>query len=162
MLLKAEARTVTALTNFKSPAQTRQIMIAAYKRAGLADPFRLRPREDLLAHPPLADIARDLDDLRQALLNQVEITQAIAETMQKIPRAQNFDNLAEAFAMAQRSNVGAISALANLVSKAETALTHGRDTAYLTLLTDFLSTCRLQRRIQTVTLVYTPPEEPQS
>ena len=35
MLLKAEARAISALMNCKSPAQTKQIMVAAYRRAGL-------------------------------------------------------------------------------------------------------------------------------
>ena len=39
MPLKAEARTIPALMNSKSPMQTKQIMVAAYRRAGLQDPF---------------------------------------------------------------------------------------------------------------------------
>ena len=103
MLLKAEARTVTALMNSKSAAQTRQILVAAYRRAGLSDPFQAQSQEAPSAHPPLADITRDLNDMRQALLNQVEITQTIAETMKDTPKAQNFDLLAAAFSQAQKS-----------------------------------------------------------
>ena len=72
MILKAEARTVSALMKSKSAAQTRQIMIATYRRAGLADPFQQLPQAPLPVHPPLETIIRDLHDLCQALHNQVE------------------------------------------------------------------------------------------
>ena len=50
MLLKAEARTISALLNSKSQAQTKQIMIAAYRCAGLQDPFL--PRQESLCATP--------------------------------------------------------------------------------------------------------------
>ena len=40
MLLKAAVRTISALMHSKRPAQTHQIMVAAYRRVGLPDPFQ--------------------------------------------------------------------------------------------------------------------------
>ena len=91
MILKAEARTVTALMNSKSQAQTRQIVIAAYRRAGLGDPFQAPVHEPMRVHCPLESITKDLDDLRTALLNQVQITQAIADTMKAVPQSNTFE-----------------------------------------------------------------------
>ena len=45
MLLKAEQRTFTAVLHSRSPVQTRQVLVAAYRRAGLN--LDHAPREDL-------------------------------------------------------------------------------------------------------------------
>ena len=119
MVLKAEARTVTALMNSKSQAQTRQIMIAAYRRAGLGDPFQAPVHEPMPVHPPLESITKDLDDLRTALLNQVQITQAIADTMKAVPQSNTFETLSFAFTEAQKANVEAMSALTGAIARVE-------------------------------------------
>ena len=46
MLLKAETRTITAILNAKSAAQTKEVITAAFRRAGLPSPFRGSAHEE--------------------------------------------------------------------------------------------------------------------
>ena len=93
MLLKAEARTIAALMNSKSPAQRRRILTAAYRRAALPDPSEEANPLHMYEHVherSLDKVMEHLDGLRIALQNQVTITQEIASVLAEVLKAQAF------------------------------------------------------------------------
>ena len=85
----------------------------------MGGPFQAPVHEPMPVHPPLESITKDLDDLRTALLNQVQITQAIADTMKAVPQSNAFETLSFAFAEAQKTNVEAMSALTGAIARVE-------------------------------------------
>ena len=86
MLLRAEQRTVSAVLHSRSAIQTREILVAAYRRAGLnIDQGRNGDAQD--------DSLRTLDDMRQALLNQTTITSQIATRLEALPTNADFVEL---------------------------------------------------------------------
>ena len=88
MLLKAEQRTVSAILHAKSPAQTKEVLQAAYRRAGLV----MHPPQQEAQRAPSQDGMRDII---QAIHNQTTITSQIAERLGASPTNQDFVPLLE-------------------------------------------------------------------
>ena len=89
MLMKAEARTITALMNSKSETQTKEIISAAYRRAGLTAPFEKKVKKKNMEM--VGAIDKNLcDAMMTAMTNQTIITQEIATTMQLIPKTEHY------------------------------------------------------------------------
>ena len=86
MLLKAEQRTVTAVLHSRSPTQTREVLVAAYRRAGLN--MQHAPTEE---HDPPAMVG--LDGMRSAMLAQTTITSHIADRLASMPSNHDFVSL---------------------------------------------------------------------
>ena len=91
MLLKAEQRTVSAILHTRSAAQTREVLHAAFRRAGLD----MEPTHVQHAEPQRED-NRDLAHMTQALLNQTTITTQIADRLAAMPTNSDFMQLLEA------------------------------------------------------------------
>ena len=88
MLLKAEQRTVSAVLHSRSVAQTREILVAAFRRAGLT-------METATGEEQGGGMAR-ADDMTQAMLRQVTITSQIAEQLRSMSTNPDFVRLLEA------------------------------------------------------------------
>ena len=72
MLLRAEQRAATAVWHARGPAQTREVLVAAYCRAGLS--IEQGPREVQCGESGVLG----LDGIRDAMLTQTTITSQIA------------------------------------------------------------------------------------
>ena len=132
MLLKAEARTATSLMNSKSPPQTREILTAAWKRAGLQSPFdpAISPTSSSPEASQIEACNRRMDDMATALLEQVKITQQIADTLQELPRIPQFEAIMTSMNQAQTSYVQTIGSLADSIGKLERRI-EAWETSYL-------------------------------
>ena len=86
MLLKAEQRTVSAILHSRSIAQTKEILIAAYRRAGLS----------FDQAPPPTESHGDLGEMTRALMGQATICSQIANQLAAMPTNQDFLRLLEA------------------------------------------------------------------
>ena len=92
LIIKAEARCATALMHSRSPAQTRQIMVAAYKRHGLSLPDAAQPsvtpqisQESMLQH---------MSDIYAATTQQTVTSNHILETIAQHPTSYDMASLA--------------------------------------------------------------------
>ena len=114
MILKAEAKTCSALLHSQSVAQTHQIIEAAFKRAGLTSPFapQRENQEETQSDPKRA---RFENDVIVALTNQVHITNQIAEQFQSTPRADEYVRLSDVFKTSQEASIKAVASLATVV-----------------------------------------------
>ena len=127
MILKAEAKTTSALLHSQSVAQTHQIIEAAFNRAGLSSPFA-PPRdhdEDAQTEPKRA---RFENDVIAALTNQVQITNQIAEQFQTTPRAEEYVRLSDVFKSSQEASIKAVASLATVVGKMEQRMQQWEET----------------------------------
>ena len=105
MILKAEAKTTSALLHSQSVAQTHQIIEAAFKRAGLPTPFA-PPRDHEEEGHSEPKRARFENDVIVALTNQVTITNQIAEQFQATPRAEEYARLSDVFSRGEHQSCG--------------------------------------------------------
>ena len=120
MLLKAEARVATSLMNSKSPTQTKEILNAAWKRAGLQSPFQPTAQQSPVCDATqLQACHKRIDDMVTALTEQVKITQHIAIALQDIPRIAQFEALMSSTSQSQTSYIDTVRALAEAVGKLE-------------------------------------------
>ena len=115
MLMRAESRTVTALLNSKNANQTKEIVAAAYRRAGLDSPLTDSARA---AKTSVVTSAFETDFIK-ALHNQTVITQQIATTLQEIPKTEHHAKMDALMRDTQESYVTAVTALAKAVQKLE-------------------------------------------
>ena len=111
MIMKAEPRTVTAIMHAKSPAQTREVITAAFKRAGLPSPFHPIPSPQ--------QGGGTNEEVMQGIMEQTRITADIAALLAEIPKRDHYDQLVQHMAEAQKSYVAAVEALANSVARLE-------------------------------------------
>ena len=88
MLLKAEQRTVSAVLHSRSPSQTREVLIAAYRRAGLVMQNTDNPQ------PHTEAIVTN--EMTRALTQQTAITAEVADRLAASPINQDFIQLLEA------------------------------------------------------------------
>ena len=95
MLLRAEQRTVSAVLHARSATQTREVMCAAYRRAGLNIDGPAAP-----ANPP----DRAHQDLATALAQQTIIAGQIADRLAQSPTNNDFIRLLEATQGQARAN----------------------------------------------------------
>ena len=127
MILKAEAKTTSALLHSQSVAQTHQIIEAAFKRAGLSSPFA-PPREhdeEIQSDPKRA---RFENDVIVALTNQVQITNQIAEQFKATPQADEYARLSDVFKTSQEASIKAVTSLATVVGKMEQRMQQWEET----------------------------------
>ena len=113
MLMRAENRTVTALLNSKNANQTKEIITAAYKRAGLESPFGA-------SRSAPSSVSREFEnDVIKALHNQTVITQQIATTLQHIPTTEHHAAMDKFMKDTQESYISTVKALAEAVHQLE-------------------------------------------
>ena len=113
MILRAEGRTVTSLMNSKNPTQTKEIIIAAFRRAGLPNPFLPQPR----VHEH--DVGPQLDAMVHAMLEQTKITQQIADSFQSLPSMHQYQSLLTYMQQIQTSYIETVRSLTLVVGKLE-------------------------------------------
>ena len=93
MLLKAEQRTVSAILHTRSATQTREVLQAAYRRAGLSmqapQQLQEQQQEQQQTQPP----QEALTDMVRALHNQATITTQIADRLAASPTNLDFVKL---------------------------------------------------------------------
>ena len=95
MLLRAEQRTVSAVLHARSATQTREVVNAAYRRAGLCmDNMATQAQEN----------DRVTLDMTTALAQQTYITGQIAGRLNEVPTNQDFIRLLEATQQQSRAN----------------------------------------------------------
>ena len=111
MILRAEPRTITAIMHAKSPSQTKEVIIAAYKRAGLPSPFH---------PPPEAQVGNQ--EIVRTLTEQTKITEDIAKVLSDMPRGKHYEELVALMRDSQASYIHAVEALANSVSRLEATM----------------------------------------
>ena len=127
MILKAEAKTCSALLHSQSVAQTHQIIEAAFKRAGLSSPFA-PPRENDEETQSDPKRARFENDVIVALTNQVQITNQIAEQFKATPQADEYVRLSDVFKTSQEASIKAVASLATVVGKMEQRMQQWEET----------------------------------
>ena len=131
MILKAEARTITAILNAKTPTQTKEVIAAAFRRAGLPSPFVEQPQSG-----PATSSRSDVTD---AVMQNLEThTIRLSELNGKVdtlPTADNYAALTAHMQASQESYVQAVSALATCVGDLERRI-HCWETYYLPHLLD--------------------------
>ena len=110
MLLKAEQRTISAVLHAKSPNQTREVIGAAYRRAGLLMQQDGPPTE----RPQQED--ESLVGMRQAMLQQVTITGQIADRLQASPTNEDFLRLLESVHAQSAAHKIALQQIENIVT----------------------------------------------
>ena len=114
MIMRAEPRTVTAIMHAKSPSQTREVIIPAFKRAGLPSPF----------HPiPQPSPTMELEPIMKAIAEQTTITDQIAQILAEAPKAKNYEDLVGFMQESQASYIKAVEALATSVARLEHTMT---------------------------------------
>ena len=111
MILRAEPRTITAIMHAKSPSQTKEVIIAAYKRAGLPSPFH---------PPPEAQVGNQ--EIVRTLTEQTKITEDIAKVLSDMPRGKHYEDLVALMRESQASYIHAVEALAQSVSRLEATM----------------------------------------
>ena len=113
MIMRAEPRTVTAIMHAKSPTQTKEVITAAFKRAGLPSPFHPIP-------VPEREMERvDLQPVMSAIAEQTTITAQIASILGEMPKASNYEDLVQYMRESQNSYIRAVEALAMTVARLE-------------------------------------------
>ena len=129
MILKAEAKTTSALLHSQSVAQTHQIIEAAFKMAG-PPTTSAPPRESEDHGDSELKRARFENDVVVALTNQVTITNQIAEQFQTIPKAEDYARLTDVFKTSQEASVQAVASLAAVIGKWSKGCNSGKRRSY--------------------------------
>ena len=122
MLLKAEQRTMSAVLHTRSAAQTREVMAAAYRRAGLRidQPQPSSPQQQQQAAPvmPTADVAnlmQNVDHIMTAIMQQVTITGQIYEAISALPTNADFIRLLETTQAHQQGEADMVERMTSLM-----------------------------------------------
>ena len=131
MLMRAETRTVTALLNSKNQHQTKEIITAAYRRAGLDPPFGA-PKQ---SSSQLSSAFET--DFIKAMTNQAIITQQIAEALSEIPKKEKHDMMDKFMRDTQESYITAVKSLSEAIQKLEQRI-ESWETTFLPQLIDRL------------------------
>ena len=113
MIMRAEPRTTTAIMHAKSPAQTREVIIAAYKRAGLPSPFHGNKTEDK---------ATDMHEVVEAIATQTKITSDVAKILKDVPRGKHYEELVTYMRDSQVSSIQAVESLAKTFARLESTM----------------------------------------
>ena len=116
MLCRAETRTITAVLLSKSPTQTRQVMDAACKRAGIPT------TRHLASMPEQGGETVNLDHVIDALKNQTLLFGQLMEVIAQVPTADTQNAMVEAFRLQQHASMQAVTALATAVGKMESRM----------------------------------------
>ena len=103
MICKAEMRTVMALMNARTPTQTRQVLEAAYRRAGLPSPFA---RE--AAGAPNQQTPTSTDELKDMVTAQGSMIAVMSNLISQIPTGESHQNIMWGFKQSQDATVNAI------------------------------------------------------
>ena len=82
MIMRAEPRTVTAIMHAKSPAQTKEVIIAAFRRAGLPSPFHPLPQ-------PVPPQNPNIEAMMHAMTEQTRILGEMALNLAETPKAEH-------------------------------------------------------------------------
>ena len=141
MLCKAEMRTVTALLNSRSRAQTRQVLEAAYRRCDLPSPFQKQQEQPQqqqqqqeqqafpAADPQLGHMHECLHNMVASLTAQTQMMASISQDINCLPNALQLQNILDIYANNQHTNIqamrGLTQAIENLERKVE-QLQHGQ------------------------------------
>ena len=112
MLMKAEPRTATAIMHAKSPTQTKEVIIAAYRRAGLPSPFHAAPQ-------PVPAPDPNFGAMMSAMTEQTRLMGEIAVSLHDIPKQEHYQQLVTHMNDAQQSYVRAVESLAMSVARLE-------------------------------------------
>ena len=113
MIMRAEPRTITAIMHAKSPSQTREVIIAAYKRAGLPSPFHEEQQEKA---------EYDMQTVVNAMTEQTRMTSEMVRILQEVPKEAHYAELVEYMRQSQASYTHAVEALAKSVSRLENTI----------------------------------------
>ena len=116
MLCRAETRTITAVLHSKSATQTRQVMDAACKRAGIPTTRQLTTTLEQ------RDETVNLDHVVEAIKNQTLLFGQLMEVISQVPTADTHNTMIEAFRLQQHASMQAVTALATAVGKVESRL----------------------------------------
>ena len=125
MIMRAEPRTVSAIMHAKSPSQTREVIIAAFRRAGLPSPFH--------PIPPPQQHGPDMECVMRAIAEQTVITGQIAQLLSEVPKAAQYEELVGFMRQSQSSYIGAVESLARAVARLESTIATW-ESAYLPIL----------------------------
>ena len=117
MLCRAENRTVMALLNAKSPAQTKHVLEAAYRRAGMMSPFAqptqpLQPQAD---HP-------DMEELKEMVKAQGNMVAVMSNLVAQIPSSQSYSQVMMGFKASQDATIEAMTSFTAAISGLERRL----------------------------------------
>ena len=123
MLMRAEPRTATAIMHAKSPTQTKEVIVAAYRRAGLPSPFHAMPQPTPAPDP-------NVHAMMNALTEQTRLMGEIAVSLHDIPKNEHYKQLMTHMNEAQQSYVRAVESLAKSVARLEHTMSVW-ETAYL-------------------------------
>ena len=127
MILRAEARTTSALLHSKSEIQTKQTLEAAWRRADLPSPFEEdKNKEENDGRDPKRQ--RFEQDMMTALQNQVVITDQIATHLKMVPRSEDFMELTKAFQISQEASIKANHSLTGVIAKMESRIQQWEET----------------------------------
>ena len=127
MLCKAEMRTVMALLNSRSRAQTRQVLEAAYRRCDLPSPFQQQQQQQQQQQEEAATPAAPQQDINQEYVQQLigsmrvqtQMLASISQSVGNLPDAQQLQHIMDTFALSQQANIEAMRGLAAAVSSLE-------------------------------------------
>ena len=92
LIIKAEGRCATALMHSRSSAQTRQIMVAAYKRHGVPLPHSAQPSADQAQAQ--GELEKHMSDIYNATTQQTVVTNHVLQMLNQQPSTHDFANLA--------------------------------------------------------------------
>ena len=134
MLCRAENRTLMALLNAKSPAQTKQVLEAAYKRAGLRSPWdEAAPVVENGSHENMQMQMQHIDNLdtkmearfeqiQVLIANQITTTANIAGALACIPSMQHHQHLADMLEQIQHTNLEAMGVVMKRLAEMESRI----------------------------------------
>ena len=119
MLCRAENRTLMALLNSKSAAQTKQVLQAAYRRAGLKNPWAEGGGEEDGAnnaavfdpthlHQMEQKFEEHFEGMKMLMANQIATTSNITGAMACLPSMQQHQHLADLLEQVQHTNLEAL------------------------------------------------------
>ena len=130
MLLRAESRIVTSISNSRSPHQTREVLEVAYKLADLPAPFGVPKSTNPIPEQGIVSqvgggvqgaLRKEMARMVTLMTNQIvtEITAQIAATLGHVPTAEHYNHLVDAMRASQTSYADTVSKLAESVNKLE-------------------------------------------
>ena len=128
-LLRAENRTVGAILNARSPTQVKEVIYAAWKRAGLDDQGRPTQQSTVESVNPVVGGASAYNhpaanQLMQVVQNQSQEIQQLLAVMQSQPTQQDYITLVTSLQQQGDAQTEAMRALTTLIAKMEMRVEH--------------------------------------